>query len=55
MDIIKILFGKYIRKNMCKCHFGDDDIIIDNYCINAVHEIPIKILEEMEFDFYINN
>ncbi|GHU07207.1 hypothetical protein FACS1894151_01200 [Spirochaetia bacterium] len=55
MDLIKILFGKHIRKNIGKCHFGEDDIIIENYCLNAIHEIPIKILEGMEFDFYINN
>ncbi|GHV84592.1 hypothetical protein AGMMS50230_02000 [Spirochaetia bacterium] len=54
MDLIKILFGKHIRKNICKCHFGED-IIIENYCLNAIHEIPIKVIERIEFDFYINN
>jgi hypothetical protein len=55
MDLIKIIFGKYIRKNICKCHFGEDDIIIENYYLNAVNEIPIKILEGMEFDYYMNS
>jgi hypothetical protein len=54
VDFIKILFGKYIRKKNCKCHFGEDDIIIDNFHLNSVNEIPEEITKELELDFYMN-
>jgi hypothetical protein len=54
MDLVKILFGKLIRKRQCKCHFGNDDIIIDNFRLNSVNIIPENISNNLEIDFYLN-
>jgi hypothetical protein len=54
MDFVKIIFGKLIRKKQCKCHFGDDNIIIDNFCLNAVNIIPENIPSNFEIDFYLD-
>jgi hypothetical protein len=54
MDFVKIIFGKKIRKRQCKCHFGDDDIIIENFHLNAVNIIPEKMSNNLEIDFYLD-
>jgi hypothetical protein len=54
MDFVKIIFGKIIRKRQCKCHFGDDDIIIENFHLNAVNIIPENISDNLEIDFYLD-
>jgi hypothetical protein len=54
MNIIDKIFGKWIRRNNCKCHFGDDDIKIKNITLNAVHTID-SIYGYKQIDFYMNN
>jgi hypothetical protein len=54
MDFMKILFGKSIRKRQCKCHFGNDDIIIGDFHLNSVNIIPEIIPDNFELDFYLN-
>lgn len=36
-----------------KPHFGKDDIIIEDYHINAVHMLPEKFTKDSEIDFYL--
>ncbi len=42
------------RRKHLSCHFGDDDIIIGDYRLNAVHYIPAKIPKGLELDFYMD-
>ena len=51
MNIIKYFFEKWMRRRECKCHFGEDDIIIQNFRLNAVHEFPIKTEKGWEITF----
>jgi hypothetical protein len=48
------LFGKLIRKNLHKIHFGEDDIIIENFRLNAVHYVPAKVEKGIEIDYYMD-
>jgi hypothetical protein len=50
---VEILF-KSIRRKQCECHFGEDDIIIDNFRLNPVHIIPENISDNLEIDFYLD-
>jgi hypothetical protein len=54
MDFMKIIFGKSVRRKQCKCHFDEDDIIIDNFHLNSVHIIPENISDSLEIDFYLD-
>jgi hypothetical protein len=51
MNFIKIIYFKLIRKRECKCHFGEDDIVIENFHLNAVHEFPEKTPNGWEIAF----
>ena len=51
MNYIDSIFGKWKRKRECNCHFGNDDIIIQNYRLNAVHEFPQKTQNGWEITF----
>ena len=38
------------------CHFGDDDIIIDDFILNPVHILPQNKWQlNQEVDFYMND
>jgi hypothetical protein len=61
MYFVEKIFGKRIRKNKCKCHFGTDDIIIKNYRLNSIHDIAFAVklyfdkkINELELDFYMD-
>ena len=54
MYFMEKLFGKWIRKKECKCHFGEDDIVIEEFRLNAVHYIPAKVEKGIEIDYYMN-
>ena len=51
MDFIKKIFWKYFRRKECKYHFREDDIIIENFRLNAIHEFPQKISKGWEIVF----
>jgi hypothetical protein len=40
-----------MRKRKCRCHFGENDIIIDDFRLNAVHEFPQKTPQGWELTF----
>ena len=60
--------ARCMRRKNCKCHFGEDDIIIQDFRLNAVHEFPQKTakgweitfgthkykLKNLELDFYMD-
>ena len=49
------MFHKNHRKKHL-CHFGDDDIIIDNFRLNSVHIFPQEQWSKnQEVDFYIDD
>jgi hypothetical protein len=54
MDFMKIMFGKSVRRKQCKSHFGEDDIIIDNFRLNPLHIIPENISDNSKIDFYLD-
>jgi hypothetical protein len=54
MELIERLFGKWFRKKECKCHFGEEDIIIENFRLNAVHYVPVKAEKGIELDYYMD-
>jgi hypothetical protein len=54
INILNKIVGKQNRKKETKCHFGDDDILIENYRLNAVHYMPAKVEKGLELDFYMN-
>lgn len=54
MYFIEKLFGKWFRQKECKCHFGEDDIVIGNFRLNAVHYVPAKVEKGIELDYYMD-
>lgn len=49
------MFHKNHRKKYL-CHFGDDDIIIDNFRLNSVHIFPQEQWSKnQEVDFYMDD
>lgn len=42
------------RREICECHFGDDDIRIEGWRLNNVHVIPEYLEEDQEVDFYLD-
>ncbi|MDR0434125.1 MAG: hypothetical protein LBH21_03560 [Gracilibacteraceae bacterium] len=54
MKLIEWLLGKWIRKKECKCHFGADDILIEDFRLNAVHYLPAKLEKGIELDYYMD-
>jgi hypothetical protein len=54
MYLLEKLFGKWIRKKVHKSHFGEDNIIIENFRLNAVHYIPAKAEKGIELDYYMD-
>ncbi len=42
------------RREMCSCHFGSDDIIVDGFIFNNVHVVPDVWAEDQEVDFYLD-
>jgi hypothetical protein len=54
MYFIDKFFGKWFRKKECKYHFGEDDIVIENFRLNAVHYIPAKVEKGIELDYYMD-
>ncbi|MDR1316904.1 MAG: hypothetical protein LBK13_08535 [Spirochaetales bacterium] len=51
MNFIKTVFYRLMRKRECGRHFGEDDIIIENFRLNAVHEFPKKTSQGWELAF----
>lgn len=53
-----MFFRDFIRRLILRrktlCHFGDDDIIVSGYHLNAVHIISDKIEIGFENDFYLD-
>jgi hypothetical protein len=47
-------WSKAKRRQACMCHFGSDDIVIDDYRFNNVHELPNEWNEHQEVDFYVD-
>ncbi len=43
-----------MRRRNLKCHFDADDILIEGFRLNAVHDIPDRIEDGAEFDFYLD-
>ena len=54
MNLIETFFGKCVRKKECKPHFSEDDIIINNFRLNSVHCLPVKVKSGIELDYYMD-
>lgn len=37
-----------------KCHFGKDNIILEDFCFNPVHIVPKRFEYDREVDFYLD-
>lgn len=48
------LSEKQRRRKCLECHFGDDDILVDNFRLNAVHYIDGSYPKNAEYDFYLD-
>lgn len=53
VDVLDWIRRKKLRRSS-KAYFGKDDIIIDNFRLNAVHIIPDFWTENTEVDFYLD-
>ena len=42
------------KKKYHSCHFGEDNIIINEFVLNAVHQIPNDISTVTEIDYYLD-
>lgn len=48
--------NKKKRRKRCLCHFGDDDIVIDNIRLNSVNILPINSWAyNQEVSFYLDD
>lgn len=49
-----MLLKRFMRRQMCKEHFGSGDMVIDGYRLNPVHTINTPLAPGAELDFYMD-
>lgn len=60
MDTTKLLISLHTpahkkRRRECMCHFGDDDIVINDIRLNPIHVFPASWRDGTEMTFYMDD